>query len=143
MPKAEHSLVVHAPLDRLWQLLSEGITDPGRFYPGIERVEILERQAGSLTRRIRTKDYEAVERITRFEKRHEIDFLLVDHPHYAGQSRQRISELFETDSPGLSLTLTLSLDWRRKDREADDLDLTDTIRTAAERIKAAAEEDAA
>ncbi len=143
MPKAQHSIVIDAPLPRLWQLLTAGVTDPRSFLPGVEKVEILERQAGFLPRRLRTKDYEVVERVTVFEKRHEIDFLLVDHPIYVGQSRQRIEELYETRTPGLPLTLTLSVDWRRTDRQADDLALADDIKTAAERLKALAEQDAA
>lgn len=143
MPKASHSLIVNAPLSRLWKLLADGVSDPGSFLPGVKAVEILERQPGFLLRRLRTADYEVVERITFFERRHEIDFVLEDHPHYAGQSRQRIEELYETDRPGLSLTLTLSVDWRRRDRLDDDLDLDDSLRTAAERLKALAERDAA
>ncbi len=143
MPKAETSLTIHAPLERLWALLVESTINPGRFYPGVRGVEILERQPGFLVRRIRTADYEAVERITLFEKRHEVDCLLVDHPHYAGQSRLKIEELFETEHRGLSLTLTLSLDWRRMDRQADQLDLSEALQQAAAGFKALAEAEPA
>ncbi len=143
MPKVTHSVTVNAPLQRLWKLLSDGVSDPGSFLPYVDKVEILERQPGSVLRRLRTPDYDVVERITLFEKRHEIDFMLEDHAHYAGQSRQVIEELYETDSPGLSLTLTLSVDWRRTDREDDELNLDDSIRAAAERLKSLAEQQTA
>ncbi len=140
MPKTSHSIEIRAPLERLWALLTDGIADPGRFLPGIAGAEILEREAGSLLRRIRTSDFEVTERVTPFKKRHEINFVLVDHPHYAGQSVQRIETLYETDEPGLTLTLHFSLDWRRKDRDADELDLSGWVSAALQRIKTLAEE---
>ncbi len=93
MPKNSHSLVIQAPLERLWGLLCAGILEPGRFFPDMRHVEILDRQAGFLLRRIETDRFEVVKRVTRFDKHHEIDCLLVDHPLYAGQSRQGIETL--------------------------------------------------
>ncbi len=140
MPKTSHSVRVRAPLERLWSLLLDQIDNPGKFLSDVRAVEILERQPGFTLRRTRTADLEVVERITVFEKRHEIDFVLIDHPLYAGQVRNKVAELVETERPGLSLTLTCALDWRRKDGKADDLDMTDAVRQTVERIKALSEQ---
>ncbi len=141
MPKASHSVRVHAPLERLWALLLDKIENPGKYVPGVQAVEILERQPGFTLRRMRTAELEVVERITVFEKRHEIDFVLVDHPLYAGQVVNRINALVETDQPGLSLELTFSLDWRRKDGKADEADRHDAVRLAVEHMKNLAERE--
>lgn len=139
MPKASHSVRVHAPLARLWALLLDKIENPAKYVPGVQAVEILERQPGFTLRRMKTADFEVVERITVFEKRHEIDFVLVDHPLYAGQVRNKIEELVETDRPDLSLKLSIALDWRRMDGQPDDLDMTDAVRQAVEQTKTLAE----
>ncbi len=139
MPKISHSIEIHAPLARLWSLLEGGAANPGRFLAGIRHAEVLERQAGSLLRRIETDDFAVVERVTLFEKRREIDFVLQGEADYAGQSKQRIDTLYETDMPGLPLNLHYSLDWRRKDHAPDDLDLEGWIESALRRIKAEAE----
>ncbi|MEO1192944.1 MAG: AtaL-like protein [Pseudomonadota bacterium] len=139
MLKASVSTEVHASLDRLWGLLKETIDDPGRVLPDVTAVEILERVPGFTLRRMQVGALEIVERITVFEKRHEIDFVLVDHPLYAGQAVTRIEELFETPRPGLPLSLTLTLDWRRKDGEPDALDMGPTLEAAAAKIKSLAE----
>lgn len=141
MPKISHSIEIHAPLERLWSLLEAGVSAPGRYLAGIRHAEVLERQAGSVLRRIETADFAVVERVTLFEKRHEIDFVLEGEADYAGQSKQRIETLYETDKPGLPLVLHYTLDWRRKDREPDGLDLDGWIESALQRIKSEAEAD--
>jgi len=139
MPKASHSVTVHAPIQRLWAVLLDRIERPGRTVAGVTGVEILERQPGYVLRRMLMGDDELVERITVFEKRHEIDFVLVDHPVYAGQVVNRIEELYETQEPGLPLRLTFALDWRRKDGKPDQADMSEAIRRAVERAKELAE----
>jgi hypothetical protein len=62
--------------------------------------------------------------------------VLVDHPVYAGQVVNRIEPPLR---PGLSCTLTFALDWRRKDGEADSLDLQATIERAVRQTKTLAE----
>lgn len=139
MPQASHSVMVRAPLERLWGLLLDKIERPQDYLPEVREVEILERQPGYLLRRMRVAEMELVERVTVFEKRHEVDYVLVDHPVYAGQVVNRIEELYETEEPGLPLRLTFALDWRRKDGKPDEEDLGAAIRQAVERTKALAE----
>jgi hypothetical protein len=136
MPKASYSVQVKAPVETVWRLLLEKIENPGAYVPGVESVTILDRQPGFVIRRMKVDDVEVVERITAFEKTHEIDFVLVDHPVYAGQVVNRIEPPLR---PGLSCTLTFTLDWRRKDGQPDTLDLQASIVQAVERTKALAE----
>jgi hypothetical protein len=82
---------------------------------------------------------EVIERITAFEKTHEVDFVLVDHPVYAGQVVNRIEPPLR---PGLSCTLSFALDWRRKDGQPDSLDLQPNIEKAVRQTKALAEQQA-
>jgi len=135
MPKASYTARVDASLETLWRLLLEKIERPQRFVPGVSEVEILEREAGFLVRRMKAGDLELVERITVFERQQQIDFVLVDHPVYAGQVINKVEVLHE----GLPLSLTFSLDWRRKDGQPDREDMSDAIRKAVEETKALAE----
>jgi len=135
MPKASYTARVDASLETLWRLLLEKIERPQRFVPGVSEVEILEREAGFLVRRMKAGDLELVERITVFERQKQIDFVLVDHPVYAGQVINKVEVLHE----GLPLSLTFSLDWRRKDGQPDREDMSDAIRKAVEETKALAE----
>ncbi|GAB5471558.1 MAG: hypothetical protein Kilf2KO_45880 [Rhodospirillales bacterium] len=139
MPKASHTVEVKASLERLWALLLDKIEQPQRYVPGVVKVEILDRQPGFTLRRMKTEAFTAVERITVFEKRHEIDFVLVDHPLYAGQVVNRIEQLYDSQQPGLPLNLTFALDWRRTDGQPDRLDMNDAIRAAVEQTKSLAE----
>lgn len=136
MPQASHSEEVKAPVEAIWRLLLEAIENPGRFLPGVLEVEVEERQSGFLVRRLKTAAFEVTERVTAFEKRHEVDYLLVEPSPYAGQCVHRIEPPLR---PGLSARLTLSLDWRRKDGAADTLEVAPALADALARIKAAAE----
>ena len=139
MPKASHSVQVNAPVDTVWRLLVDKIENPGRYVPGVENVKVLERQPGYVVRRMKVGDVEVVERITAFEQMHEVDFVLVDHPVYAGQVVNRIEPPLR---PGLSCTLTFTLDWRRKDGRPDTLDLQPNVEQAIRKTKALAEQRA-
>lgn len=136
MPQASHSVQVKAPVDIIWRLLLTAIEAPGRFLPGVAGLEVKERQPGFLVRRLTLGEVTVTERVTAFEKRHEVDYLLVEPSPYAGQCVHRIEPPLR---PGLSAGLTLSLDWRRKDGGQDSLDLEAALAEAAARIKAAAE----
>jgi hypothetical protein len=136
VPKASYSVQVSAPVETVWRLLLDKIENPGTYVPGVSAVKILDRQPGYVIRSMKTGDIEVVERITVFAKRHEVDFVLVDHPVYAGQVVNRIEPPLR---PGLSCTLTFALDWRRKDGEADSLDLQATIERAVRQTKTLAE----
>ncbi len=140
MPTASQSLQVAAPLEVIWQLLLEKIEDPGKFLQGVQAVEMLERQPGYVVRRMRTAAFEVVERITAYEKSHEVDFVILEHPLYAGQAVNRIEPPLR---PGLSAKLTFSIDWRRKDGHPDEVDLTPQVAAAVERTRALAEAAAA
>lgn len=136
MPKASHSVKVAAPVETIWQLLLEKIENPGRFIQGVSGVEIVERQAGYLVRRMKVGGLEVVERITAYEKSHEVDFVLLEHPLYAGQVVNRIEPPLR---PGLSATLTFALDWRRKDGRPDEMDLQPQIVASVEATRDKAE----
>jgi hypothetical protein len=130
---------VKAPVETLWRLLLDKIENPGAYVPGVESVQILERQPGYLLRRMKAGGLEVIERITAFEKTHEVDFVLVDHPVYAGQVVNRIEPPLR---PGLSCTLSFALDWRRKDGQPDSLDLQPNNEKAVRQTKALAEQQA-
>lgn len=140
MPKASLSTQVRAPVETIWRLLLDKIENPGRYRQGVLEVEVLEREPGFLVRRLKTNSFEVVERITAFEKSHEVDFVLLEHPLYAGQSKNRIVPPLR---PGLSATLDFELDWRRKDGRPDEADLTPQLRASLEQTKALAEAEAA
>ena len=136
MPKTSHSARVAAPVETIWQLLLEKIEHPGRFIPSVSEVEMIEREPGYVVRRMKVGSMQVVERITAYEKSHEIDFLLLEHPLYAGQVVNRIEPPLR---PGLSATLTIALDWRRKDGRPDALDLGPQIAAAVQATKEEAE----
>jgi len=140
MPKASLSVEVRAPVETIWRLLLDKIENPGRYRQGVLEVEMLDRQPGFVVRRLKTTNFEVVERITAFPQSHEVDFVLLEHPFYAGQSKNRITPPFR---PGLSATLTFELDWRRKDGRPDTADLTPQMRASLEQTKALAEAEAA
>jgi hypothetical protein len=137
MPKASHSVQVKAPVETVWRLLVDSIANPAAYLPGISGVRILDRQPGFLIRQMTLGELAVVERVTAFEKMHEVDFVLVDHPVYAGQVVLRIEPPLR---PGLSCALSCSLDWRRKDGQPDTLDLQPSIVQAVEKTKALAEQ---
>jgi hypothetical protein len=139
MPKASHSVQVKAPVEIVWRLLVDSIANPGATLPGVGGVRILDRQPGFVVRQMTLGEISVVERITAFEKMHEVDAVLVDHPVYAGQVVWRIEPPLR---PGLSCALSGSLDWRRKDGQPDTLDLQPDIAAAVEKTKALAERQA-
>ena len=139
MPKASHSVQVKAPVDTVWRLLLDKIENPGAYVPGVTAVQILERQPGYVVRQMTAGGIEVTERITAFARSHEVDYVLLDHPVYAGQVVNRIEPPLQ---PGLSCTLTFTLDWRRKDGQPDRLDLQPNIVQAVEATKALAERQA-
>lgn len=136
MPKASHSVQVRAPVETVWRLLLDKIENPGASVPGVESVTILDRQPGFVIRQMRANGLDVTERVTAFAQSHEVDYVLLEHPVYAGQVVNRIEPPLR---PGLSCTLTYALDWRRKDGQPDSLDLQPAIVQAVEAIKAAAE----
>jgi hypothetical protein len=139
MPKASHSVQVKAPVEVVWRLLVDKIEHPGTYVPGVTAVKILDRQPGFVIRKMTAGGVEVTERITAFEKMHEVDFVLLEHPVYAGQVINRIEPPLR---PGLSCTLIFALDWRRRDGQPDTLDLQPDIVQAVEKTKALAESKA-
>ena len=139
MPKASHSVQVKAPVETVWRLLVDMIANPGATLPGVSGVRILDRQPGFVLRQMTLGGVAVVERITAFEKMHEVDAVLVDDPVYAGQVVLRIEPPLR---PGLACTLSCALDWRRKDGQPDALDLQPAIEQAIEQVKAKAEQQA-
>jgi len=136
MPKASHSVQVKAPVETVWRLLLDKIENPGASVPGVENVKIVDREAGFVVRQMRVGGLDVTERVTAFADAHEVDYVLLDHPLYAGQVVNKIEPPLR---PGLSCTLTFSLDWRRKDGQPDTLDMQPGIVRAVEAIKALAE----
>lgn len=139
MPKASHSVQVKAPVDTVWRILLDKIENPGATVPGVESVKILDREPGFVVRQMRAGGVDVVERVTAFAQSHEVDYVLIDHPVYAGQVVNKIEPPLR---PGLSCTLTFTLDWRRKDGQPDTLDLQPAIVQAVEKAKALAERQA-
>jgi len=136
MPKASHSVQVKAPVDVVWRILLDKIENPGATVPGVESARIVDREAGFVVRQMRVNGMELTERVTAFAQSHEVDYVLLDHPLYAGQVVNRIEPPLR---PGLACTLSFALDWRRKDGQPDTLDLQPAIVQSVEKIKALAE----
>ena len=139
MPKASHSVQVKAPVDVVWRLLVEKITNPAASVPGVEGVKILDRQPGFVVRQMTVGGMQVVERITAFEQSHEVDYVLVDNPVYAGQV---VNKIVPPLRPGLSCPLTYTMDWRRKDGQPDTMETQAAIAQAVESLKALAERQA-
>jgi hypothetical protein len=137
MPYATFSSPVNASVQTLWELLQDKIENPGRYVPGVEKSEILERSETGVLRLMSSKDMESKERITVDEKNLELTFALVDHPKYTGKVTNKITTSSDKDN---EVILTFTLDWKPKQSGEEEPDMLPSIKGAVLHTKELAEQ---
>ncbi len=139
MPYATYSTPVDASLQLLWKILLDKIEHPERYMAEVEETEFLEDTEEYAVREIRTSDMALQEKITINESLGEVRFSLLNHPFFEGDVIHAIVP--STPQP----TLTITMDWRAKNEEAQQVEglyqeqLEQDIHLAAEHIKNLAE----
>ena len=136
MPEAQHSEVVDATPDVVWELLVDKMENPSKYVPGVQECRILRKDGPySMRRRMKTAEFEVEEEITADPERRSVDFVLVDHPFYTGKVNNIV-----TLGPNEETTLTFHLQWIEKEGvDPPTLDPQEAVRKAVVHTKELAE----
>lgn len=83
-------ILVHADHETLWELLLDRVEHPERYAPGISELHVLEKGDNTLVQEMKVHDNNVKERIVIKPYDSELDYELLEHPHFTGKIVLRI-----------------------------------------------------
>lgn len=116
MRKISFSTNVHAPFEKVWEIMLDRIEHP--FEAHMKEVRIIERQDDIVVREVRARWQLITERITIDKAKREIRYTIQEHPLAFGSATLRAVPL-SRQSPVAPVQLSLVLDWTPKSEEAE------------------------
>lgn len=128
MPYSSASTIIHVPFEVVWNFLLDRLGHPDYYMEQVNSFQIYEKKQDHLVRHIETDSFSLTERVHINFNTKEIQHVLVDHPKYSGTVVYRALEQKSTDSSRNNdsleseVALTMTIDWKDKTGESDDLD---------------------
>ena len=112
MPYSSISVDINCAFEVLWSFLVDKAHSPEHYVSDLKACEVIDSSENRLTRILKAKDFDVLERVEFHLETGEIHSFILDHPRYRGSIVQRIQALTK---PHPHLLFTMTLDWREKE----------------------------
>jgi ribosome-associated toxin RatA of RatAB toxin-antitoxin module len=112
----QHSEIVNAPFEKVWEQLLYKIENPGDFIPGVSDVEIIKKNENYVIRQMKiTQEIGTLilkEKITFIP--YKVRFLLLEHPTIEGYVDNDITLISENETE-----MTFTINWINKTNKTE------------------------
>jgi ribosome-associated toxin RatA of RatAB toxin-antitoxin module len=112
----QHSEIINAPFEKVWERLLYKIENPGDFVPGVSDVKIIEKNKNYVIRQMKITQEIGTsilkEKITFIP--HKVRFLLLEHPTIEGFVDNDITLISENETK-----MTFTINWKNKTNKTE------------------------